>query len=472
MRKSFLSLAFFVSSSLYLWSQTDIKINIANYPSDTLILGYYLADRTLVKDTLLADSIGKFSYQQDSSMEAGMYLLVSQPQGSFYQILVPEDDQEFVANFDHLNPASVMFEGSEENTLFFDYLSFVTRSREDKERLQITLADTDSALVSIRDQLQKDLDAVDQVVELAQRAMIEKYPNSISALLVKSNLPFIFPEFEGTPDEVEVKQYEYYKKRYFDNVDLKHSAILRTPIIDQRINYYLNNLTHNEPDSIISSVDHILSSMDTESETFRYYLSRFLNDYGNSKFIGMDAIYVHLALNYYGKGLAPWVPENNLAEIVANARQLQPILIGQRAPDFTVYTQEGEAVNLSELDNEYTVLVFWRPGCAHCEKAMPDVLSFYENYKDKGVGVLAICTSTGDKYASCWEEVEKKGMNVLMNVGDEFNRSRIFSNYFVKSTPKTFILDRDKVIKIKKVPAENLGAVLDSLMKLADEEKS
>ena len=179
----------------------------------------------------------------------------------------------------------------------------------------------------------------------------------------------------------------------------------------------------------------------------------------------MDAVYVHLALNYYDKGLTPWVPEENLKEIVGNAKKIAPTLIGQQAPDFKVKTQEGTELSLGDFTKDFTILLFWKPDCGHCTKAMPHIIEFQEKYKDKSVDLLTICTKTGKDYGKCWEGVEEKNMMGLLNAGDEYHRSRIFSKYFVNSTPAIYILDKDKKIKLKKVPAENLDAVMTELMK-------
>ncbi len=465
---------FFLAFSLVCFTlanaqRTDLNIHFANTESDTLILAYYYADKILVKDTLYSEDSGSFAYEQDTLLPEGMYLLVSKPSGNYYQVLLNDRDQEFSVIIDRSKQPELEFEGSEENTLFYDYLSFINTSRQQLTKIDNALNSTDSMLVSVIDQLKKDKDQVNRVVAQAQNELLEKYDGWLTAKLIRSNLPFDFPVFEGNPDEVQMKKYLYYKARYFDQVDLGDPAMLRTPVLDQRVNYYLQNLTPNQADSIIVSVDRILSLLEPNQEAYQYYLSNFLNSYGNSKYIGMDAVYVHLALNYYGKGKAPWVSEDNLAEIVDNARRINPILIGKKAPDFTVYRQDGTAVSLSDFKNDYTVIVFWKPDCGHCTEAMPHVIDFQEKYKDQGVDVLTVCTYSGEKYGKCWEDVEAKGMSNLINTGDEFNRSGIFSKYFTTSTPKIFILDDEKKILLKKVPAENLDAVMIELMKIDKE---
>ena len=460
------SLILFSISSVS-FGQAQFDISVENYETDTLILGYYLADKMLVKDSLVRSSeTGTFSFQQDSSLESGMYMLVSVPEGLFYQVLVPEDDQDFDITIDTTRDYQITFEGSDENALFYDYLNFIEKARLENERLEKVISETDSVLVSVRDQLRKDQEAINQIVGQKQLQVIEEFPNSIVALLIRSNLPFNFPEFSGTPEEVQDQRYRYYKTRYFDNLDLTHAAVLRTPIIDQRVTYFLESLTPINADSVIRSVDFLLDLMDPSSDVYRYYLSTLLNKYGNSKYIGLDAVYVHLALNYYGMDKAPWVTEENKKEIITNAKRIEPILIGKQAPDFTIQKDDGTPLALAELNNDYTVLVFWKPDCSHCTKAMPHILDFNTKWKDRGVEVIAICTASGKDYGECWEGVKSKGMEGLVNAGDQYRRSGIFSKYYTTSTPKIFVLDKNKKIKMKKVPAENLDAVMEQLVKL------
>ena len=455
-----------VLTSLNLSAQVDIDFEVEGYNSDTLLLAYYYADKVLITDTLYSEGDNKFNYKSDSLLPYGMYLAVSPSGDYFYQLLIDGDDQEFYVNINSERERPILFKGSDENLMFYEYMHFLTVSRGEIAKLDQALSTTDSTMISITDQLQKDKMNVNKLVEDRQEEILTDHPNSVTSLLLKSNMPFEFPEFTGTPEELEIKKYRYYKDRYFDQLDMTHPAILRTPVLDQRISYYIDNLTPNTPDSIIESIDVILGSLEDNDDAFQYYLSNFLNDYGNSKYIGMDAVYVHLALEYYDKGKATWVEEENLKEIVGNAKKIKPTLIGKDAPDFTVKSQDGTEYTLESFNKDFTILMFWKPDCSHCTKAMPHMIDFAEKYKDQSVDILTICTKTGKDYGSCWEGVEEKNMGTLLNTGDEFHRSRIFSKYYVNSTPSIFIIDKEKKIKLKKVPAENLDAVMQQLMEI------
>lgn len=447
-----------------MFGQTNINIDIKNYESDSLLIGYYLAEKMLVYDTLIKNDESSFAITQDTAMDPGMYMIVSMPEGMFYQFLV-NDDQEFQIDIDTLQEEQITITGETENAVFYDYMRFVEGQRKQQEQIDLALSTTDSTQISIQDQLLKDKAMLSGMVAQKQNQIISDYPESIVAILLKANLPVNWPEYTGTEEEVQQQKYLYYKAHYFDNVDLSHPAILKTPIVHQRVTYYEESLTPTVPDSIITSLDYLLGLMPEDSEIFRYYLSYWLGKYANSKYIGMDAVYVHLALNYYAKGKAPWVTEENKNEIVDQARRIQPTLIGKTAPDFTLYDKNNEQIILSERNNPYTVVVFWKPSCGHCEKAMPHIVEFEENYRKYGVEVITVCTENAKKVDDCWKSIEEKNMQNLTNGIDLNGRDRTQAKYYATSTPMIYLIDDDQKIKLKKLPAENLGAVMDQVIK-------
>ncbi|MBK6784898.1 MAG: DUF5106 domain-containing protein [Saprospiraceae bacterium] len=171
-----------------------------------------------------------------------------------------------------------------------------------------------------------------QKVQKEQNDIIAKYPGSVLALLLKANIEPVIPEFEGSDEEKQRKRYFYYKSRYFDNIDFFHPAILRTPFLYQKVNYYLTKLTPQSPDSIIIAVDYILKKVEHNPEMYRYFLADLLNKYAQLKIVGHDALYVHLVDKYYTKGKAHWVDEETLDKMKENANDLRPILIGKKCP--------------------------------------------------------------------------------------------------------------------------------------------
>ncbi len=440
-----------------------IDISISNYDVDTLIIGYYFADRQLIKDTLYAQD-GSFTLQGDEPLYPGVYLFLLSPWSEYVQFLVPIDDQHFEIKGDMNDLKHLDYIGSDENDLFQDYLDFLNVKRTKIESLTKEKEGANEKTIASIEESQKE---VNSLVQKEQQRILQEFPQSITSNLIKGNLEMEIPPFDDLNDqERKLARFEYYKAHYFDHIDLGDSINLHTPFLDDRVNYYLNKLTTQLSDSINVSIDYLLSAMKPETPTYRYYLGQFYNKYAKSKVVGMDAVIVHLVDQYYGvEGMTPWVDEKNLAKIIENANKIRPTLMGQIAQDITVFQEDGTPITLSSIESEYTVLLFWAPDCGHCKKVMPSVVEFQEAFRDRGVTVFAICTKHQEKMATCWESVKEKNMTGFINAADEFHRSRFKTKFDVRTTPKVFILDANMEILIKGIGGEQLTEVMESIIK-------
>ena len=218
----------------------------------------------------------------------------------------------------------------------------------------------------------------------------------------------------------------------------------------------------------------MLSLASNDKDMFKYFVIKLLNSYAKTKVVCMDAVYVHIADNYYLNGKVDWLDEKQLQGIKDDADRLRPLLCNKIAPDITLQTfpkKEGDKpvpVSLYGIDAKYTVLIFWAPDCGHCKKTMPLVAKFYDEYKSKGVEVFSVCTKTYKDYDSCVEFIKEKDMDRMLNLTDPYLRSRFPVIYDVKSTPVVFVLDQKKKIVSKRIGGEQLGEVLDNLFKRED----
>jgi len=459
----------FLFCGSFIHSQKNISVDVKNYDNDTLILGYYYGDKTLVKDTILAKSKGKFQYQVKDSLPEGVYLILFKPDNKFIQYIASKQDKNVQVTADVKDLENVVIKGSTDNELFYEYLEYLKdkRPKADELRSKISKAKEENKPF---EEWQKELDDMDKAVEAYQENIITKHPNSVTALLLKSNKEVTIPPFDGSEEEIQVKKYYFYKSHYFDFIDFKHSAVLRTPFLHQKVTNYINKMTPQVPDSINLAIDVVLKKMEHNEDMYRFFLADFVNKYAQMKMVGQDAIYVYLVDQYYSKGKAPWVSEETLQKMVENANDLRPLLIGKKIPDFISYREDGQPVSLYSVKSPYTVVIFWAPDCGHCKKIMPSVVDFYAKNKDKGVKLLAVCTKGGDKAKTCLPAIQEKGMQDFINTGDEYQR---YSKYFkIKSTPKIFILDENKEILLKDLPAEELDRVYNEIVKAEEAEKN
>ena len=438
-----------------------LTVKVPGYTEDELYLAYYLGDKQFIQDTATRNN-SQFVFEGEDPLVPGFYLVVFPPDNAYFQLLIEEGDRDILVEVD---PGQVQrplrITGSEESRRFYAYVDFISERRPRAESLRKEL---DAAEPSKRQRIEKELETLNDEVDERQLAVIRERPQSLTAMLIAANREIALPEFTGSEEEINDQRFRYYRRHYFDHIPLDDPRVVRTPFLHEKIDYFINKLTVQSPDSISASIDLILSKMDPDGDVFKIYLVYFLNTYAKSKIVGMDAVYVHVVNNYYAKGMAPWTDEEQLSKIIQNARKLEPILIGRIAPDVQLQDQHDQTVTLHGVDAPYTVLYFWAPDCGHCKKSIPHLIEFYEAYRDKGVEVLAVCTKLRDEVAECWEAVENRGMHIWMNAVDPLLRSRYKQIYDVRVTPKIFVLDKDKRIVMKNIGAEQLPQVMDHLL--------
>jgi thiol-disulfide isomerase/thioredoxin len=458
-----------------------IRVKLDNYAEKELLLGFHYGEKQYVKDTAQIGADGYFTFEADTLLPSGVYLLVLKPDNSFIQMLVPDDDQAFSITTDAKETVSNMkVSGSDDNQTFYTYLRFLSKLRPEADTLRAQL-NRAKANPSDSTRIADKLADIDQQVKKYQAELVAKNPNSLCAKIVRAAIEPEPPAFSGDEKDVARRKYYWMREHYFDHLDIADPALLRSPVLHGKIEQYITKFTPQHPDTVNLALDFIFSKMKNSKENYKYYLIHFLNYYAKSNIVGFDACYVHIAQQYYCKGEAAWSKKEDLEKICDNARRLEPILIGKIAPNISALDRQNQPHSLWDVDADYTVLFFWATDCGHCKKAAPHMVEFAKNFKDRGVKVFAVCNSvinkeneTPDKVRdSCWKSLDEKEFSdyLFLNHYDPYIRSRYKTLYDIQTTPQIFVLDRKHEILMKRISAEQLPTVMEQIMKFQDDKK-
>ncbi len=457
----FLSLCSFLSASAQ--RGYDIEVEIDGYDGEFITLANNILDNQYLVDTAWRSDDGTYAFRSDTTLlPAGVYLVVLPPDNDYFQMVVGNDgDRQFKLTTKRSALAEATAEGSEENRLFFEYMTFLGEQQRAARSLQEILRDSTSTAEQ-RAQSEEQLAELNVGVLARQQRYVTEHPTSFVAAIVRSNTPIEPPAMTEITDEEErrEKRWRYLQRHYFDNIDLKDERLLRTSFLVGQIDAYVDKLIIQHPDTMAAAVDYILGQMDPEGEMFKYYVIHFLGNAASSKVIGMDALYVHLLDNYYLNGKAYWTDEEQLRKFRETAGRLRPLLIGKKAPDITMQTRSGETVTLHGTEAKYTILYFWRYDCGSCKKSTPIMQAFYEKWKDRDVKLFSVCVKGQKEIPGCWEYIDENEIGDWLHTVDPYQR--FYKAYDVTQTPSMFVLDRDKNIIIKRLSAEQLDEFLES----------
>ncbi|MFK8101215.1 MAG: thioredoxin-like domain-containing protein [Saprospiraceae bacterium] len=459
----------------------EIKVKLNGFTESEILLANYYGDKQYIKDTVQMNPNGYFVFKGEEALEPGVYLIVMPPENQFLQVMINKGEQHFMVETDVKDPVNgFKSKNTADNELFYNYLKFLGEQRIKGEALKKRLEEASAA---DKPALEKEMEIVNQAVRDRQRKLVDNNPNSVTKMMIQSGVEPEAPKFDLKGDELKRKNFEFYKKHWFDNYEMGNPAMLRSPGLHRRIDYYVNKMTLQHPDSVAVSVDYVLELLSPSEESFKYYVVHFLNEAAKSKIVGMDALYVYIVEKYYMTGKAKWTEEEQLNKIIKNAKTLMPILVGKIAPDIkmqlldveeTIKAKEVEnahkrvktkgMMTLHEVKSPYTVLFFWDPDCGHCKKSMPKLLEFYDKFKPRGVEVFAVCTRTYKEVPACAQMIKDKGMTKWINVVDPYLKSKFKITYDVRTTPQIFVLDEKKEIISKRIGAEQLEELMERIL--------
>ena len=113
----------------------------------------------------------------------------------------------------------------------------------------------------------------------------------------------------------------------------------------------------------------------------------------------------------------------------------------QTAPDFTMYTLEGEAVKLSDFRGKPTILNFWASWCGPCKMEMPDLEEAYLAYgSEVNFLIVNLTDGTSETVESAHGYIESQGYT--FPVYYDTGMSGAFA-YGVSGIPVTYFLDAE-----------------------------
>ncbi len=488
----------FCCSSFYATAQTgyEITIDLKNCNDSLAYLTFYRFDKTLIKDTCTTIKDGRIVFKGKKKLDKGIYSLVGQQKTILFDFFIDDDTQKLELKSEmgfNLNKDLTAVNSVRENE-FFKYLKFLgDQNRAFMEYKQrVVLANKKDTLALNKKQIELEQSIVDYEENfIAQHK--GSYIADVINLKMEKGLRNVPNAPNGRPDSTAV--YAYYKKNFWRNVDFKDDAMMRNPFLFSKIRTYFDKVVVTHPDSVSVEIDRILLKTKPESLMYKLLLAHFTYTYETSKIMGFDKVFVHLSDKYFktGKAVGIYDDEDVVQRIIKRADKLRPLLVGAtaldlsmiRAEDFGKFKAMGFEdaknsdemtkvfyknvneinrmfVKLSDVKAEYTVLVFWDVDCGHCQKEIPLLVKAYNELiqEKKDVKVYSVYMQhEGDKYLKYIADNKLP----FMNVYDGAHYNNAIEKYDVYSTPVIYILDKNKVIKAKRIEAANVKTIIKAL---------
>jgi peroxiredoxin len=99
-------------------------------------------------------------------------------------------------------------------------------------------------------------------------------------------------------------------------------------------------------------------------------------------------------------------------------------------------------VKLSDLQGSIVLVNFWIASCGACRGEIPQLQSFYDQWKDKGATVLAINVYGKQKSVEIYVMAQDISFPVLLDYD-----GKVAESYKLEFLPTTFFVDRQGIIR-------------------------
>ena len=354
----------------------------------------------------------------------------------YIDLIFNHENIEFITNINSPYD-SIIIVSSEENKLYYDFIN-----KNHVLNVQLGILDqlpeffpkNDDFYPSIAKQYVK----VQKKSAALYNSIFEKKQNTIAAHAAKSlQIPMLDLEWSSE------NKYQYVKDHFFDNVDFTDTILLKTDVISTKVIDYIKLFRNkqlqpsDQAKDFIKAVDIVLKKAKANDKIFKFTLDYIIQGFEQ---LEMEEVLIYIADNYIAdKSCTDDKTASNLNKRVEGYKNLA---IGNNAPEIQVTDDKGNITKLSEVNSEYTLILFYASWCPHCIAILPEIKEIYTGLKKKNPKLLEIIAISLDTTKTDWLNLIVKGQYNWINYSDFKSwDSKIAKDYFVYATPTMILTD-------------------------------
>ena len=441
----------------------SFTFRVADGTDTMLYVGQHYRDEVRLVDSARVQS-GVCVFAGRRNWTRGIYALVRQDRKTVLADFAVDDSRRFTISGDaKLTPSTVSVKGSEVNRMLFDYMA--------------TLQAAQQEVKSIRER--KKNPATQAQAEADETALTERM-RAYQAKTLGSTAPNVFFELVNlcenpdVPDSVEDKA-RYFRVHYWDRLfgsahSTMSSELLYSPQLFNKMNYFFFGLLYRaDSDTICRELDRLMERVGDDTAMQRYVLQFIEPRYFRStKNIGWDAVWCHIAREYYLKGRCPWSRESERFLMQQNYDRIIQSIIGAHGQELWMAdtNQSGDPkdwISSHRFPTRYVILWFWDPDCHHCQEQSEELKVLYDSLQKAPDRRFEIYAVGYESDVAKWKRYVREHDFRWVNVGGPNVNIDYQEAYNVHGAPTMIILnERRDIIMNKVLPAKSLLPFLDN----------
>jgi len=476
----------------------ELKFKISGVPDTTVHLIKYVGSQMYYADTA---QIKKGIVTFDGKKHDQGILGVLFPGQRFFEFLHTGQDVYLETSSPEFIPNMKVVK-SKENQIFIDYIKFLSTNTELAKKLSAQKDALPVEDVDGRKKLDDEINGLSKKVRDYQKNLVESNKGTFVSSLIYMSTDVEIPDAPKNDDGTFVDKefgYKYLRDHYWDHVDFSDDRLVNTPVLQKKLeHFYSQQMLLPHPDTLIKYLTRVVDDIPKGSMMYRFFVTKITSNFEKSKIMGMDKVVNAFVWRYYcskdeaGNRNGFWMEDEKLEELCGDVKKRLRLVQGEIPPNVILTdTTSQNWRDFYSLESEYIILYFWDPGCGHCKKETPKLEKLYsQKLKARNVEIFAVGKATGSDYKD-WKDFIKKNNLSFINVGltdpiykqaKENPMSLIPSKttleslnyqdtYDIFSTPRVWILDKDKKIIGKGLGVAQIEEFLDRLQGFEDAEK-
>ncbi len=434
----------------------DISITIACMGAGNVQLIGILNEQQYRAEQANSDENGTVRFKKDEPYQQGLYFVLLPNNANFSMVI--SEDQTFSLRTSLNDLAGQMaVEGSIDNELFYQVQAY-----ESTYQQQLAPLNQQLNSLAVESTEYQTAEASRQQLIGQRRTYLDgiftQYPNTFFTAFKKAGQN---PELrKELPNDAQVTAY---RMEFWNGVNFADERLMNTPVIYNKLKRYFEDLTPQQPDSIIISLERLLEQLPSfeQSEYYKYFVNWVALKYEPAKTSLMDseAVFVHIAQNHITYDRAFWTDSTNVYAIQLRAEEMAKSLVGQAGPNVKAPDENGQLQAIYDLQAPYIVVYLYNPDCEHCQEQSPVLVNLYRKWQQQSPPLVDIYAIAVDTEADIWKAyIRKTGMN-WTNVFDPTNRA-IYKTYYVNVTPEVYLLGPDRKIIAKNLNVNQIEEVI------------
>ena len=434
---------------------------------DTIFFTEFYGDNQFALDTVRYEGGGLVSFACPSRKEPGRYSVVLQDDKNV-DFLFAGSPVSMTVRSGPL-PASVTIDEGLDSKLMYEYMMYMEGMREQRAPFDQVLS-SDSTSPEEKNDAEESIIALGAQVLSEQDVIMSEHPTSLMALYLKMVQEVEYPTAPEGVLNPDLWVVEEYRRRFWGRVDFSNPAVVRDPIITMMMDYYFQSVLPAMPDVVYSEAMGLIARA-VDPSVKRYLIEYFILEYLNPPVVCMEEVFVNIFDYYDGSGDLDWMPEVNREEFRQLSAALKPNLCGANFPDLTLQSPSGDWRSLTDMDQDFRLVVIWDSECEHCVEQMESLRVMQDLLSSLDVGVYAVGY---DFHPEGWRNVlsdhawdfawhvsdvpwmqNQAARDSLLLNGLTNRESLDFREYLdIRTTPKMYLLDANNEILVKGMGAE------------------